>query len=153
MGSTPPKTRRKGRRRRVLTTLVVGVPVLAIGLWIAVHKIPWLGPMLANTLRAGVGTRQATRTINDQNALILDVRTADEFEDGHLPGARNIPANEIVKRGAELPAGKPVIVVCASGNRAGKAAAALRTGGRQDVFCLDGGIAQWQQAGLPLVKK
>ncbi|MCK6536596.1 MAG: hypothetical protein L6Q84_26795 [Polyangiaceae bacterium] len=56
MGSTPPKTRRKGRRRRVLTTLVVGVPVLAIGLWIAVHKIPWLGPMLANTLRAVVGT-------------------------------------------------------------------------------------------------
>ena len=47
MGSTPPKTRRKGRRRLVLTTLVVGVPVLAIGLWIAVHKIPWLGPMLA----------------------------------------------------------------------------------------------------------
>ena len=102
---------------------------------------------------AAVGTLQATRMINDQNALILDVRTAAEFAAGHLPGARNIPADEIVKRGAELPAGKPVIVVCASGNRAGKAAAALRTGGRQDVFCLDGGIAQWQQAGLPLVKK
>ena len=56
MGSTPPKTKPKARRRRVLTTVALAVPVLAVGLWIAVHKIPWLGPLVANTLRAVVGT-------------------------------------------------------------------------------------------------
>ena len=102
---------------------------------------------------ATVGTLQATRMINDQDALIVDVRPSAEFAAGHLPNARNIPADELAKRAADLPKGKPVIVVCGSGNRAGRAAGALRGAGRQDVFCLEGGVAAWQQAGLPLVKK
>ena len=102
---------------------------------------------------ATLGTLQATRMINDQNAVIVDVRPNTEFVAGHLPNAKNIPSDDIPKRLGELPAGKPVIVVCGSGNRAGKAAAALRAAGRQDVFCLEGGVAGWQQAGLPLVKK
>ena len=102
---------------------------------------------------ATLGTLQATRMINDQNAVIVDVRPNAEFVAGHLPNAKNIPSDDIAKRLGELPAGKPVIVVCGSGNRAGKAAAALRAAGRQDVFCLEGGVAGWQQAGLPLVKK
>lgn len=55
MGS-PAKTPRKGRLRRVAKLVLVGLPVMAIGLWIAVHKIPWMGPLVANTLRAVVGT-------------------------------------------------------------------------------------------------
>lgn len=102
---------------------------------------------------ATLGTLQATRMMNDQGAVVLDVRPPAEFAAGHLPQARNIPSEDVAKRAGELPAGKPVIVVCGSGNRAGKAAAALRGAGRQDVFCLEGGIAGWQQAGLPLVKK
>ena len=102
---------------------------------------------------ATLGTLQATRMMNDQGAVIVDVRPNTEFATGHLPNARNIPVEDISKRMGELPAGKPVIVVCGSGNRAGKAASALRTAGRQEVFCLEGGVAGWQQAGLPLVKK
>jgi rhodanese-related sulfurtransferase len=52
-----------------------------------------------------------------------------------------------------LPAGKPVVVVCASGSRSARAASVLRKSGRADVFCLDGGLSGWQQAGLPVVKK
>ena len=59
---------------------------------------------------------------------------------------------DIEKRAGELPAGKPVIVCCASGSRAARAAAALRKSGREQVFCLDGGVSGWQQAGLPVVK-
>ncbi len=102
---------------------------------------------------ATVGTLQATRMINDQDALIVDVRPSAEYAAGHLPNARNIPADDLAKRAADLPKGKPVIVVCGTGNRAGRAASALRGAGRQDVFCLEGGVAAWQQAGLPLVKK
>ena len=102
---------------------------------------------------ATVGTLQATRLINDQDAVIVDVRPSAEYAAGHLPNARNIAADELAKRAGDLPKGKPVIVVCGTGNRAGRAATALRAAGRQDVFCLEGGVSAWQQAGLPLVKK
>ena len=102
---------------------------------------------------ATLGTLQATRMMNDRGAVIVDVRPNAEFAAGHLPNAKNIPVDDIAKRAGELPAGKPVIVVCGSGNRAGKAATVLRNAGRAEVFCLEGGIAGWQQAGLPLVKK
>ena len=103
---------------------------------------------------ATLGTLQATRMMNDQGAVVVDVRPSTEFAAGHLPNARNIPNEDLAKRVGELPAGKPVIVVCANGSgRAGKAAAALRAAGRQEVFCLEGGISGWQQAGLPLVRK
>jgi len=102
---------------------------------------------------ATLGTLQATRMMNDQGAVVVDVRPSTEFAVGHLPNARNIPNEDLAKRAGELPAGKPLIVVCANGSRAGKAAAALRAAGRQEVFCLEGGISGWQQAGLPLVRK
>jgi rhodanese-related sulfurtransferase len=110
---------------------------------------------LVNRQLAGatVGTLQATRLINDSGAVIVDVRGNDEFAGGHLPNSRNIPLADIDKRSPELPGGKPVIVVCANGTRAGRAAAALRKAGRSDVYCLDGGVSGWQQAGLPVVKK
>ena len=102
---------------------------------------------------ATLGTLQATRMMNDQGAVVVDVRTSAEFATGHLPNSKNIPVEDLSKRIGELPAGKPVIVCCAGGNRAGRAASALRAAGRQDVFCLDGGVSGWQQAGLPIVKK
>jgi rhodanese-related sulfurtransferase len=102
---------------------------------------------------ATVGTLQATRLINDRDAVIVDVRPNAEYAAGHLPNARNIAAEDLAKRAGDLPKGKPVIVVCGTGSRAGRAASALRGAGRQDVFCLEGGVAAWQQAGLPLVKK
>ena len=101
---------------------------------------------------ATVGTLQATRMINDQNAVVVDVRSNPEFVGGHLPNAKNIPVEDIEKRASELPAGAPVIVCCASGPRATRAATALRKLGREQVFCLDGGVSGWQQAGLPVVK-
>jgi rhodanese-related sulfurtransferase len=112
-----------------------------------------LWPLVNRSLAgATVNTLQATRLIND-GAVVLDVRDAAEYGAGHLANSRNIPTAELDKRVAELPANKPVVVVCASGSRAARAAAALRKAGRTDVFCLDGGLAGWRQAGLPVVKK
>jgi len=102
---------------------------------------------------ATLNTLQATRLINDSGAVLLDVRNGDEFAAGHLPNSRNIPAADLDKRLGELPSNKPVIVVCGSGSRAARSAAALRKSGRNDVFCLEGGVVGWQQAGLPVTRK
>ena len=102
---------------------------------------------------AAVSTLQATLLMN-QNALVLDVRDAVEYEKGHVLNARNIPLGELEARAGEIEKrkAKPVIVVCDTGNRSGRAAAALRKKGFEQVFTLGGGIGAWRQAGLPLEK-
>ena len=103
---------------------------------------------------ASISTLQATLLINQKNALVLDVREAADYEKGHLLNARNIALGELGARAAEIEKhkAKPVIVVCDNGNRSGRAATALRKQGFEQVFPLNGGIAAWRQAGLPLEK-
>jgi len=104
---------------------------------------------------ASISTLQATLLINQQNALVLDVREAAEYEKGHMLNARNIPFGELEGRAAEIEKhkAKPVIVVYDDGgNRSGRAATALRKQGFEQVFTLSGGIGAWRQAGLPLEK-
>ncbi len=106
------------------------------------------------TSGASVSTLQATLLINQQNALVLDVREAADYEKGHMLNARNIALGELESRAAEIEKhkAKPVIVVCDDGNRSGRAATALRRQGFEQVFTLSGGIGAWRQAGLPLEK-
>jgi rhodanese-related sulfurtransferase len=100
-----------------------------------------------------VSTGQATFLINREDALVVDVREPGEYGAGHILGARNVPlarldgAGELAKRKE-----KPVIVYCDNGDRASKAAAALRKLGFTRVVNLSGGLPGWQQAGLPLEK-
>ncbi len=103
---------------------------------------------------ASVSTLQATLLINQQNALVLDVRESAEYEKGHMLNARNIASGELESRVAEIEKhkAKPVIVVCDDGNRSRRAATALRKQGFEQVFTLSGGIGAWRQAGLPLEK-
>ena len=103
---------------------------------------------------ASISTLQATLLINQQNALVLDVREAAEYEKGHMLNARNIAVGELEARAAEIEKhkAKPVIVVCDNGNRSGRASTALRKQGFEQVFTLSGGIGAWRQAGLPLEK-
>jgi rhodanese-related sulfurtransferase len=92
--------------------------------------------------------------INRSKATIVDVRDAKEFANGSLPDAKNIPLAELDQRIGELDKfkSKSVVVVCQSGARASSAAAKLSKAGFADVVNLEGGIAAWQKAGLPLAK-
>jgi rhodanese-related sulfurtransferase len=103
---------------------------------------------------SSISTLQATLLINQQNALVLDVRDAGEYEKGHLLNARHLALGEIEARTGEIEKFKtrPVIVVCESGNRSNSAVSALRKQGFGQVFSLNGGIGAWRQAGLPLEK-
>jgi len=93
----------------------------------------------------------ATRLINGEGALVLDVRDQAEYEGGHILGARHLPLSRVdapdLKR-----KDKTLILYCDSGDRASKAAAALRKQGFEKVVLLSGGIGAWKQAGLPVEK-
>lgn len=79
-------------------------------------------------------------------AAVVDVRTRDEFEDGHFPKAKNIPVGELQGRIAEVgPKDKPVIVYCASGARSALAARILKSAGYADVLNA-GGLDDMPQA-------
>jgi phage shock protein E len=76
----------------------------------------------------------------DAGAVIIDVRTPEEFRDGAYPGARNIPVGNLGARLAEIPRDRPLVLYCASGARSGSAARALKQAGYLDVINA-GGLA------------
>ncbi|HEX2495116.1 MAG TPA: rhodanese-like domain-containing protein [Steroidobacter sp.] len=90
----------------------------------------------------------------NSGALLLDVRDAKDYEAGHIIDARNIPAAEVASRAESLKKyrEKPVIVYCESGYTCTGAARALRASGFAKVVTLRGGLQNWRQENLPLVK-
>lgn len=81
---------------------------------------------------------------------LVDVRSPSEFATGHVPGATNIPLEEIEQRQDDLSQEQPVVLICKSGTRAGIAAEFL-SGKRGNLTVLRGGTEAWAKAGLPLV--
>ena len=86
-----------------------------------------------------------------KHPLVVDVRQPDEFRQGHISGAKLIPLGELRKRMKELPQGREIICVCASGNRSSSAAKLLAKEG-YTVFDLQGGMLAWRHAKLPVQK-
>ncbi len=101
----------------------------------------------------GISNNEAI-ALHNKGALVLDVRTAEEFASGHIVNARHIsqdalPASvDSIKKYRE----KPVIVCCESGGRAAQAVKLLKSQGYTTVFNLSGGLAGWRQDNLPLSK-
>ena len=93
-------------------------------------------------------TRAAARAETGE-VLLLDVREADEWAAGHAPLAVHAPLSRLTLE--DVPADRPVVAVCRSGNRSGQATAALVAAGR-DVVNMAGGMKSWAAAGLPVVR-
>ena len=85
--------------------------------------------------------------------VVIDVRTSDEYALGHIPGAVNIPFDQVVQRIALIDAPHGVALYCMVGPRARKGESALLAVGYEKVFHLEGGFAAWQAAGLPVEVK
>jgi rhodanese-related sulfurtransferase len=81
--------------------------------------------------------------------ILIDVRTPEEFDSGHIPGAINIPVEELPQRLDEVPQGTPIVVYCRSGNRSATAAGILTGNGYSPVYDL-GGIQDWVAQGYPV---
>jgi len=80
---------------------------------------------------------------------LIDVRTPMEFDSEHIQESKNIPLDDLANRGGELKKECQTILICRTGNRAGRAADLLATYG-MDVGVLTGGIIDWKKAGLSL---
>jgi thioredoxin 1 len=89
-----------------------------------------------------------------QNAPLIDVRTSDEFKNGHLPNAVNIDwyNNDFVNKLAELDKNAPVLIYCHSGARSSSAAAKMIKDGFTEIYELRGGISEWNTNGFSIVK-
>lgn len=84
--------------------------------------------------------------------LVIDVRQANEYAVGHVPGSVHIAAGSLPDRLAELPLDRPIATICASGLRASVAASILRAGGFHDVSWVANGVTAWRAAGHPTVR-
>jgi rhodanese-related sulfurtransferase len=92
--------------------------------------------------------------LSNSGALMLDVREAGDYEAGHIIDARHIPAAQVPAQTDSLKKyrEKPVVVYCDSGFASAGAARALRAAGFSKVVTLRGGLQNWRQENLPLVK-
>jgi rhodanese-related sulfurtransferase len=98
-------------------------------------------------------TPQQVREMQAQKSAalyVLDVRTPEEFASGHVPGAVNIPYDQVASRLAEIPKDKEVVLYCRSGRRAGLAASELENAGYKDLQLMQGDMPAWEKAGLPV---
>lgn len=103
---------------------------------------------------SNVGVEEFMTLIADENVQLLDVRTTEEYIEGHIAGATLVDVNEntfLEQAMAVLDATRPVAVYCRSGRRSARAASLLTAHGMK-VTNLDGGVIAWQDAGKTLVK-
>lgn len=116
-----------------------------------------LALFIRNETRRGgqaVSAQQLVDMVNRENALVLDVRDKKEFEAGHIVNAINIPYTALEGRLGELKKHqeRPLVVACKMGQHSGTAGTLLRKNGFEKVQRLTGGIAEWRNQNLPVVK-
>lgn len=104
----------------------------------------------AKGLPSTVSVTEAAQRINE-GAFLLDVRTAEEWNQAHVAGAVLIPLDELKSRLAEVPVDQDVLIICRSGNRSGQARDLLRAAGLKRTTSISGGINAWMAKGLPVV--
>ena len=100
-----------------------------------------------------VSTAEAVRLINREKGVLIDVSEAADYAAGHAAGSRNVPVGQI-ETSKDVPTNKtlPLLLLCPTGARAGRAAALLRKAGYEKAVAITGGTAAWREAQLPITK-
>lgn len=109
-----------------------------------------LGAIIAFSLYNYFRQKKILKTLKEEEfragyrkAQLIDVREPNEYEGGHILGARNIPMSQLKTRMKEIRPDKPVYLYCQSGMRSGRAAQMLKKKGYHDLYHLDGGFKKW----------
>lgn len=127
-----------------LVSLLIGILMLL--LWNifgnAVSGVQELSPM------------EATRKMNHEKAVMLDVRTVKDYKEGHILNAINIPIDTMTTDNKELVKYKdrPVILCCRMGTDSVRASRLLKQQGIEQLYNLKGGLQAWRNANLPLLR-
>jgi phage shock protein E len=95
---------------------------------------------------------EAKTKVDNGEYFILDVRTREEYDAGHIANAILIPSTDISGRLDEVPKDMPILVYCRSGSRSAIASQELVDNGYLEVYNMEGGINEWQNAGYPVQK-
>ncbi|MFZ3117481.1 MAG: rhodanese-like domain-containing protein [Variovorax sp.] len=117
------------------------------------------GAMLAWPLIRGTGGGSLTalgavQLINRERAVMIDVRDAAEYAQGHATGARNVPFDQLEQKlpGTVKNKSVPVLLMCATGARAQRALATAKKLGYEQAQVVGGGLKSWKDANLPIEK-
>jgi len=130
--------------------LVAAIALAACGG--APAAVPAAPAAQAQRLPPDIDVATAASLRGGSDVVMLDVRTPEEYAQGHIPGVVSIPLNQVPSRLAEIPKDKTVVVTCRTGNRSAQAAQLLRQRGYNNVHNMLGGIAAWEKAGYPVEK-
>ena len=103
---------------------------------------------------AAISPSNLVTLANREGAVILDIRDGKDYGNGHIAGAINIPLASFDSRVGELDAykEKPIVLVCKMGQHAGTIGRKLKAKGFEHVRRLSGGMAEWTNSNLPVVK-
>ena len=160
-----PDAKRPLQVKRALAALLI-----AGALWVALTASASAGepattPGQAASVPAGAAPKPAAvmapmsqetllerQSQHPQHLFVLDVRTPQEFAEGHVPGAVNVPYDQLASRLAEVPQDKDVVLYCKSGRRAGIAADVLAANGYTRLAHLEGDMPAWIEKGRPVAK-
>ncbi len=113
-----------------------------------------LWPVLQGAASAGLSPANAVQLINREKAVVVDVCEPGEFAAGHVVGSKNIPLSQLEAKlgGTVKNKSLPLILVCQSGMRSGKAVAIAQKLGYEQAQSLAGGLSAWKSANLPVEK-
>ena len=113
-----------------------------------------LWPAVQGVAQSGLTPAGAVNLINRERAVVVDVSDTTEFAVGHVGGAKNIPLSQLEGKLATMVKNKtvPLILVCQTGARSGRALAIARKLGYQQAQSLGGGMGAWKTANLPVEK-
>ena len=101
---------------------------------------------------ASIDVAEAERRLREDpdTPLLVDVREQHEFDEVRAPGAVLMPMSQLATRAGELPADRPLMIVCHTGSRSSAVTGFLARSGRTDVVNVAGGMEAWERGGLPV---
>ena len=136
------QTKRKKRQQSLIWGSVILAVIVVVGIWI--------GGRATQTPSAQTILVDEAAQKWSHGAFVLDVRTQEEWEQGHIPDSVSIPLEDLPDRLSEIPRDREIVVVCLTGERSQDGQAILLDAGFEQVTCISGGIYKWESRGYPV---
>lgn len=130
------------------------ISILALSVGLVACNAQSTGEAGADAAFQDINVEKAQQMIQEEDPLIIDVRTPDEFASGHIEGAQLLDfySGDFEEGLEKLPKDDTILVYCHSGNRSGKTMARMKELGFEKVYNLEGGMSSWKRTGKPVEK-